>query len=100
MPDDVKLNSKVRKIVIANWLDVSQIRTRVTRGVVHFAGHVKRLGEDPKEPESNEPYLEKLDEEVRRLPGFRGANFTFDNWRREPTGCWSYTGKKPKGARR
>ena len=100
MAEDVKLNARVRKIVTSNWLDISQIRTRVTRGVIHFQGHVTRIGEDPKSPESNEPFLEKLDEQIRSLPGFRGAHFAFDNWRREPTGVWSFTGKKPKGGRK
>jgi hypothetical protein len=100
MPDDVKLNAKVRKLVIGNWLDISQIRTRVTRGVIHFQGQIRRPGEDPRNPESNEPFLSKLDEEIRRLPGFRGAHFDFDNWRREPTGHWRFTGKKPRGGRK
>jgi hypothetical protein len=100
VPDDVKINAKARKLVIANWLDISQIRIRVTRGVIHFQGTVSRLGEDPRNPESNEPFLCKLDEQIRLLPGFRGAHYAFDNWRREPTGIWRYTGKKPKGSRK
>ena len=100
MPDDVKLNAKIRKLVVANWLDIAQICTRATRGVIHFHGHVFRLGEDPHEPESNEPFLRKLDEQIRLLPGFRGAHFAFDNWRREPTGSWRFTGRKLKGAGR
>jgi hypothetical protein len=100
MPDDVKLNAKVRKLVIANWLDISQIRTRVTRGVISFQGHVQRLGEDPRAPESNEPFLCKLDEQIRMLPGFRGAHYAFDNWRRAPTGAWLFTGRKPRSSRK
>jgi hypothetical protein len=98
--DDVKLNAKARKLVIANRLDIARIRVRVTRGVIHFQGRVHRLGEDPRAPESNEPFLEKLDEQVRQLQGFRGVHFAFDNWRREPTGTWRFTGKRAKGGRK
>jgi hypothetical protein len=99
VPDDVKFNSKARRLITANWLDISQIRVRTVRAVVHLQGHVQRIGEDPRNPEANEPFLFKLDEQLRSLPGFRGAHYTFDNWTLEPTGTWRFTGRKPKGGR-
>ena len=100
MSDDVKLCSKVRKAVVSGWLDISRVRVRVTRGVIHLQGSVVRIGEDPKDPESNEPFLVKLDEQLHTLPGTKGFNYSFDNWRREPNGSWRYTGKKPRGAKK
>jgi hypothetical protein len=97
MPEDVKLCVKARKAIIGCWLDISRVRVRVTRGVIHVQGTVARLGEDPRAPESNEPFLSKLDDQLRLLPGYRGIHYAFDNWRREPTGAWRYTGKKPRG---
>ncbi len=100
MPNDVKTNARVRKIVTGNWLDIAQVRCRVTRGVIHLQGHLSRHGEDPQSPESNEPFLRKLDEQLRLLPGFRGVHYAFDNWRREPTGLWRFIGRKIKGIRK
>ena len=82
MPDDVKLCAKIRKTVISCWLDISRIRIRATRGVIHLQGTVIRMGGDPEDPEADIPFLEKVDDELRRLPGSRGVNFNFDNWRR------------------
>ena len=70
MSDDVKLCSKVRRVVISCALDISRVRVRVTRGIIHLQGSVTRIGEDPKSPESNAPFLEKLDEQLHTLPGF------------------------------
>jgi hypothetical protein len=74
MSDDVKLCAKARKVVVGSGL--------------------LRVGEDPKNPDSNVPFLETLDDQLRRLPDLRGIHYVFDNWRREPSGCWRYTGRK------
>ncbi|MCG3150424.1 MAG: hypothetical protein PCFJNLEI_03910 [Verrucomicrobiae bacterium] len=100
MSDDVKLCAKSRKVVAACWLDISRVRIRVTRGIIHLQGTVIRIGEDPRDPEANEPYLEKLDEQLHTLPGFRAIQYTFDNWRRETNGSWRYLGKKPRSAKK
>jgi hypothetical protein len=94
MSDDAKMTSQVRKIVTANWLDISEIRVRVTRGVVHFQGHVKSISGDPQNPEGTEAGMRKLDEDVRNLKGFRGVAYSFDNWLRDTTGGWRQLGKK------
>ena len=100
MGDDVKLNSQVRKVITACRIDLAMLRIRVTRGIVHLSGNIKRMGEDRRGPEENESSLEKLDRQLRTLPGYRGITYTFDNWRREPTGSWRYTGKRAKGGRK
>jgi len=98
--DDVKLNSQVRKVITACRIDLAMLRIRVTRGIVHLTGSIKRMGEDRRNPEENESSLERLDAQLRTLPGYRGITYTFDNWRREPTGTWRFTGKRLKGARK
>ena len=100
MPSDVQLSARARKIAIACRLDVSRVRIRVARGALHLQGTVSRMGEDAKNPEENSSYLEKLDDQLRALPGSRGVHYAFDNWRREPTGIWRFTGRKSKGARK
>jgi hypothetical protein len=99
MPDDVKLSSKTRKTITGCWLDISKIRIRVTRGVIHISGTVSRQNEDPRDPESTGPFLERLDEELRRLPNCRMIQYAFDNWRREPSGIWRFSGKKTRGGK-
>ena len=100
MADDVKLNAKVRKVIAACRVDLAMIRIRVTRGIVHLSGSVKRMGEGHNDPKENSAALEKLDALIRTLPGYRGINYTFDNWRREPTGAWQYTGASSKQKRK
>lgn len=89
----------VRKIITANWIDVSQIRIRVVRGVVNLQGHVEKVGGNPDEREGTEPGMRKLDDELRGLKGFRGIAYFFDNWIREPTGFWRCTSKKKEEKR-
>ena len=100
MPSDVQLSARARKIAIACWLDISRVRIRVVRGALHLQGTVSRMGEDAKNPEGNASHLEKLDDQLRKLPGSRGVHYVFDNWRREPTGIWRFTGRKSKGSRK
>jgi len=96
MSEDLRLTSKARRIIVACWLDVSRIRVRTTRGVIHLQGSIGRLGEDKDEPEENLPFLEKAEEQLSALKDASGVKYTFDNWRREPSGRWTYTGKKPR----
>lgn len=100
MSEDVKLCSKSRKLVVACGFDISRVRVRATRCVIHLQGTVARIGEDPNNPDSNIPFLEKLEDQLRRLPGQRGIHYAFDNWRREPSGYWRYTGRKIRGKKR
>lgn len=99
MPDDHQMAIQVRKLITSNWLDVSQIRIRVIRGVITLQGHVEKLGGSPEEKEGTEAGMRKLDEELRALKGFRGVAYFLDNWIREPTGAWRYMGKKRESQR-
>jgi len=94
MADDRQMSIQVRKLITSNWLDVSQIRIRVIRGVITLQGHVEKIGANPGEKEGTEAGMRKLDEELRALKGFRGVAYLFDNWIREPTGAWRNISKK------
>jgi len=94
MSNDHQMAVLVRKIVTSNWLDVSQIRIRVTRSVVNLQGHVEKIDAPPDQREGNEATMRRLDEEIRALKGFRGAAYFFDNWLRDPTGGWRCTTRK------
>lgn len=94
MSDDTDMAVKVRKIITGNWLDVSQIRIRVTRGVINLQGHIQTVGGDPDSRDGTEAGMRKLDDELRTLKKFRGAAYFFDNWQREAAGGWRRIGKK------
>lgn len=88
MSEDHQMAVLVRKIITSNWLDVSQIRIRVTRGVINLQGRVEKIGGNPDEKEGTEAGMRKLDDELRSLKGFRGVAYFFDNWIRESNGSW------------
>ena len=94
MSQDTDMTIKVRKIVTGNWIDVSQVRIRVTRCVVNFQGHIASVAGDPATAEGTEAGMRRLDDEIRNLKGFRGAAYLLDNWMRESSGGWRYVGKK------
>lgn len=100
MADDRQLTIFVRKLITSNWLDVSQIRIRVTRGVINLQGHVEKVGGSPNERDGTEAGMRKLDDELRTLKGFRGLAYFLDNWIRDPTGGWRCTAKKKDDKRR
>jgi len=93
--DDVQLNSRARKIVTANWLDISQLRIRVTRGAISIQGRIRKLTEKQDERDGDPSSLRKLDDDLRGLRGVRGVTYRLDNWRRDPTGSWLCTERKP-----
>jgi hypothetical protein len=94
MADDRQMTILVRKTITSNWLDASQIRIRVIRGIVNLQGHVEKVGGNPDEKEGTEAGMRKLDDELRALKGFRGTAYFLDNWIRDPTGGWRCTSKK------
>ena len=76
MPEDVKFNAEARKFVIANWLDISQTRVQTTRAVVHLQGHVRRLGEDRRSPESNKAHGALIIMGALTVSNWRGRVYT------------------------
>ena len=81
-------------MIVSCWFDISLIRIRATRGVVHFQGHIQSTSEQDPDVRSEGAKLRRLDGELRMLPGFRGAAYLFDNWRRDDTGNWQFLGPK------
>lgn len=90
MSQDTDMTSRVRKIVTGNWVDLSQVRIRVTRGVVNLQGHITSVAGG----EGSEAGMRRIDGEIRALKGFRGVSYLLDNWVHEANGGWRYLGKK------
>jgi hypothetical protein len=94
MIDDIKMTAMARKTVIKNRFDISRIRIRVTRGVIHVSGRFQRLTGSPSEREGDETSLRKLDEDLHGLSGMRGVHYQIENWMYEPSGSWQKMGPK------
>ncbi len=94
MADDVKMTSMARKLIVRNWLDISRLRVRVTRGVIFVSGRIYKLTGGPSEREGDEAGLRKLDEDLHSVPGVRGVAYQLENWTREASGAWRKLGQK------
>ncbi len=94
MSEDAKLTTAARKVIIGNWFDISLIRVRAIRGVIHLQGHVTKTGGATTDLKQVEAGLRKMDDSLRSLKGFRGIAYLFDNWIRESTGGWRFVGPK------
>jgi hypothetical protein len=96
MADDVKLMSMARKTIVKNWFDLSRIRVRVTRAVIHVQGRFYKLTGSPEEREGDQASLRKLDEDLHALSGARGVSYQIENWVHESSGTWrKIGGNKP-----
>jgi len=93
--DDVQLNSRTRRIITANWFDISHLRIRVTRGTISIQGRIRKLTDQRDDRDGDPSSLRKLDDELRGLRGVRSVTYRLDNWRREPSGAWQCTERKP-----
>lgn len=94
MADDVKMTSMARKMIVRNWLDISRLRVRVTRGVIFVSGRIHKLTGGPSEKEGDEPGLRKLDDDLHGVPGMRGVAYQLENWTHETSGGWRKLGQK------
>jgi len=92
--DDTKLTAAARKIIIGNWFDISLVRVKAIRGVVHLQGHMAKTSGGSADLKQVEAALRKMDDGLRSLKGFRGVAYLFDNWIREATGGWRFTGSR------
>ncbi len=93
----MEIVAQARRIITANWFDISQIRLRVGHGVVHLQGHIQKLGGAAGDHRDMENSLRKLDDDLRTLPGWRGCAYLFDNWQQEATGGWRHIGHEKDG---
>ena len=94
MSDDTIMTATARKVLTANWFDVSQVRIKCVRGVVNMQGHIEKMSGAQVTPLQIEASLRKMDDSLRALKGFRGAAYFLDNWTRDPTGAWRFSGTK------
>ena len=94
MSDDTVMTASARKALTANWFDISLVRVKCVRGVVNLQGHIEKMSGEQATPQQIEASLRRMDDSLRALKGFRGAAYFLDNWSREPTGAWRFSGTK------
>lgn len=94
MSEDVKINSLARKIIVKNWLDVSRLRVRTVRGVIHVQGRIYKIAGPPNEREGSESSMIKLDEELHGIARARGVTYQLENWVCASAGSWRKIGVK------
>jgi hypothetical protein len=96
MADDVKLTAMARKVIVKNWFDLSRIRIRVVRSVIHVQGRFYKLTGSPEEREGDQNSLRKLDEDFHSISGVRSVAYQIENWVHESSGSWrKIGGNKP-----
>ena len=92
--DDKDLISKIRRVIVSNWFEVSVMRTRVIRGLVLLSGKVNKQGEGAEKPKVIAGSLRKLDGELRAVRGVRSVSYDFENWVQLPSGAWRIRGQE------
>jgi hypothetical protein len=85
--EDRVITVAVRRVLTAMWLDITQVRVRVTRSVVYLTGHAQRM--TASHIELTPEILREMDTRLRRLPNVRDVKYRLDNWRRYLDGSWS-----------
>ncbi len=98
MSEDVKITSLARKIIVKNWFDVSRLRVRTTRGVIHVQGRIYKIAGPVNEREGSETVLRKLDEELHGIARVRGVSYQLENWVCASAGSWRKMGVKMAAA--
>jgi len=86
--NDVQITAMARKILVRNWMDVSRMRIRAVRGVIHMQGRIAKLTGSADQREGDESGMRKLDEDLRMISGVRGVNYQLENWVCVSTGTW------------
>jgi len=76
MSNDTRINEQVRRILARFWVDASELRSTCTRGTLRFHGTLRRLPAADRECPLQEPVIEVLTQEIRRLPGVKKVYFT------------------------
>lgn len=89
-----------RKIVVKNWLDISRLRIRTVRGVIHVQGRITKLTGSADEREGDESGMRKLDEDLHAISGVRGVSYNLENWICVSAGTWRKLGVKMSEAAR
>lgn len=80
---DWEINSRIRAELIKRRIDMRRVEVMTTGGVVYIKGRLGfRLSSKTKQ-EDIPQILEKLEIDLRRMPGVKGIKILFSNWRKK-----------------
>jgi len=89
---DLKINSKVRKILTENCLDLSLLRVSTTSGSVRIQGKLKKLSASTLSAREAVMLLGVLETVILRTTGVKRVTFSVDGWEK-CKGKWKETAK-------
>ena len=90
---DMKVNAKVRKILVENNLDLSSLSVSTTSGTVTIRGEVKKLFSRDANPRKVAGILMLLETAILRISGVKRVHFNMQNWKKT-RGKWEHTGSE------
>ena len=88
---DMKINAKVRKILVENHLDLSLLSVSTTSGTVTIRGEVKKLFSGGASPRKVAGKLGLLESAIMRVGGVKRIHFRVEDWQKT-RGKWEHTG--------
>jgi hypothetical protein len=83
---DLKINSGVRSVLSRHWIDLQRVSYASFRGNVRLQGELGYLGGRGAGQEISQ--FEKIEQEIRRVPGVTRVTVDLDNVERSKTGKW------------
>ncbi len=85
--DDLKLNSKVRRVLTEHGLDLSALNTSSTSGAVTITGELKKLTAQELYDHDVVRLLSVLETVILRTKGVKRVTFSVRGWKKEK-GRW------------
>ncbi len=84
---DIKINSKARKILVENNIDLSPLTVRTTAGTVTIRGELKRLPSRKMHDRDIAKLLNVVETILLRTKGVKRVVFSIDSWTKKK-GKW------------
>ncbi len=80
--NDKDIASAVRKVLVKNWVNVSQVRLRVTSGLLTLTGTINKVyGAEGGDVDPS--FLSAIDNALQGVKGLRRVRFQFSNWTKD-----------------
>lgn len=84
---DLKINSKVRKILVESGLDTSALSLSTTSGAVRIRGEMRKLSGDRLDDRRVTRLLTVLETTILRTKGVKRVTFSIEKWHKKK-GKW------------
>ena len=88
---DLKINSCVRSVLSRHYVDLQRLSYASFRGTVRLQGELAHLSARSSAIDLGQ--IEKIDQEIRRIPGVVRVNFDLENVQKSESGKWELVRK-------